>query len=335
MIQQSQTPWDILRLVILLSLSVGGIRQKVLDNFKREFLQIYGYHYLTTFVNLERIGLLNNSPAPGGNIFPQTRKSLRLWVEEANEQEPNDIAYTYSGYAPLSIRLVQCVSMKPAVLATATGGSSADRNGKARQPSEADNEPARTLPRAHGLMGWKGFEDTTASLPGLTVDESQRSLQAAAVPSGVFLLYYIHEPTATDVFWHEDRDGGMKTTLVFFLGGCTYTEISALRWMTTQAQGKSADYRFVRFVAYLQRNTATGRKYIIATTSIIDGTSVSIPRKNDDKLRWTDSPGETAGTERTRLAGFARAQGNMTMTIDISMCTHDLQMKDAVLNDTK
>ncbi|KAG7544250.1 hypothetical protein FFLO_03363 [Filobasidium floriforme] len=233
MIQQSQTPWDILRLVILLSLSVGGIRQKVLDNFKREFLQIYGYHYLTTFVNLERMGLLNNSPAPGGNIFPQTRKSLRLWVEEANEQEPNDIAYTYSGYAPLSIRLVQCVSMKPAVLATATGGSSADRNGKARQPSEADNEPARTLPRAHGLMGWKGFEDTMASLPGLTVDESQRSLQAAAVPS--------------------DRDGGMKTTLVFFLGGCTYTEISAVRWMTSQAQG---------------------RKYIIATTSIIDGTSV-------------------------------------------------------------
>lgn len=44
------------------------------------------------------------------------------------------------------------------------------------------------------------------------------------------------------------------TTVVFFLGGCTYTEISALRWMSKQT---------------------TGRRFLVATTGIINGNSVS------------------------------------------------------------
>jgi len=43
------------------------------------------------------------------------------------------------------------------------------------------------------------------------------------------------------------------TTVVFFLGGCTYTEIAALRWMAKQT---------------------TGRRFIIATTGIINGNTV-------------------------------------------------------------
>lgn len=38
-----------------------------------------------------------------------------------------------------------------------------------------------------------------------------------------------------------DRDGAMKSTVVLFLGGCTQTEISALRWMSSQAQGELDD----------------------------------------------------------------------------------------------
>jgi hypothetical protein len=169
LVQQSHTPWEILRLVILLSLSIGGIRQKVLENFKREFLQIYGYHFLTTFIHLERLGLLHNAPAPAGNNFVQTRKQFRLWVEEADEQDPNDIAYVYSGFAPLSVRLVQCVSMKPAVMSTASSG---ERNQKDRPVREASaGIPA--VPRAHPLMGWKGFEDGLESISGAVLDETQ------------------------------------------------------------------------------------------------------------------------------------------------------------------
>ena len=176
LVQQSHTPWEILRLVILLSLSIGGIRQKVLENFKREFLQVYGYHFLTTFIHLERLCLLNNAPAPAGNNFVQNRKQFRLWVEEANEQDPNDIAYVYSGFAPLSARLVQCVSMKPAVLTTATSGERNQKDRPIRESSAGD--PA--VPRAHPLMGWKGFEDGLESISGATLDETQTREEASS-----------------------------------------------------------------------------------------------------------------------------------------------------------
>jgi hypothetical protein len=46
------------------------------------------------------------------------KSAVRLLVDEVDDMNPNDVSYVYSGYAPLSVRLVQCVSMKPAVLAT-------------------------------------------------------------------------------------------------------------------------------------------------------------------------------------------------------------------------
>ena len=43
------------------------------------------------------------------------------------------------------------------------------------------------------------------------------------------------------------------TTVVFFLGGCTYTEIAALRWVGRQNKG---------------------RKFLVATTGIVSGKSL-------------------------------------------------------------
>jgi hypothetical protein len=54
--------------------------------------------------------------------------------------------------------------------------------------------------------------------------------------------------------WLTAAATGDSTTVVFFLGGCTYTEIAALRWMAKQT---------------------TGRRFIIATTGIINGNTVS------------------------------------------------------------
>lgn len=94
-------------------------------------------------------------------MFAPLRKSLRLVVDDVNDAAPNDISFVYSGYAPLSIRLVQCVSQKPAVLSAAVDDSSA-ANGK------------RVIPQAHPIVGWKGFEDVLATIPGKTVDEVQK-----------------------------------------------------------------------------------------------------------------------------------------------------------------
>lgn len=62
----------------------------------------------------------------------------------------NDIAYTYSGYAPLSVRLVQCVAQKASVLSTSVHDPALDENGGGSE---------RAVPRAHPIVGWRGFED--------------------------------------------------------------------------------------------------------------------------------------------------------------------------------
>lgn len=75
-----------------------------------------------------------------------------------------DISYTYSGYAPLSIRLVQCVAQKGEVLANngSSGASGAGGGGKSAERAAA-----------HPIVGWKGFEDIVNLVPGEVVDDIQ------------------------------------------------------------------------------------------------------------------------------------------------------------------
>lgn len=154
-----QIPWQtVLRSVILMSLTTGGIKPKNLEVFKRDFLQVYGYHHLPLLINLQSLNLLVRSPSLTSQNFPALRKSLRLLVDDINDAVPNDISYVYSGYAPLSIRLVQCVTQKNVILSGPT------EEGPGRQ----------VLPKAHRISGWKGFEDVLAGIPGSTVDVKQK-----------------------------------------------------------------------------------------------------------------------------------------------------------------
>uniref|UniRef100_A0A674CQ49 VPS33A core subunit of CORVET and HOPS complexes n=1 Tax=Salmo trutta TaxID=8032 RepID=A0A674CQ49_SALTR len=181
----------ILRLVCMQSVCNNGLKQKILDYYKREILQTYGYEHMLTLNNLEKTGLLK--PQTGTrNIYPTIRKTLKLWMEDANEQNPNDISYVYSGYAPLSIRLTQVLA-RP---------------------------------------GWRSIEEVLKMLPGPHFEERQQ------LPAGL----------------HKKRQQGeSRTTLVFFLGGVTYAEIAALRFLSQMEDG--------------------GTEYIIATTKLINGTS--------------------------------------------------------------
>jgi hypothetical protein len=52
------------------------------------------------------LGLLKKQEGRSGN-FNAVRKGLRLIDEHIDENNPNDIAYVYAMYAPISIRLVQ------------------------------------------------------------------------------------------------------------------------------------------------------------------------------------------------------------------------------------
>uniref|UniRef100_A0A4W3HUW4 Vacuolar protein sorting-associated protein 33A n=1 Tax=Callorhinchus milii TaxID=7868 RepID=A0A4W3HUW4_CALMI len=190
-IAQKEPLIKILRLVCMQSVCNNGLKQKVLDYYKREILQTYGYEHILTLSNLEKAGLLKAQTGTRNN-YPTIRKTLRLWMDDINEQNPNDISYVYSGYAPLSVRLTQLLA-RP---------------------------------------GWRSIEEVLKMLPGPHFEERQQ------LPSGL----------------HKKRQQGeSRVTLVFFLGGVTYAEIAALRFLSQMEEG--------------------GIEYVIATTKLINGNS--------------------------------------------------------------
>jgi len=114
-----------------------------------------------TFDSLERAGLLLTKTSTGRSSYSSLRKALRLIVDEVDEQKPDDIAYVYSGYAPLSIRLVQCIVQKHVIIAAQANDSSQGRI-------------TNTLVALPNAMGWRGFEEPLRLVKGRTFDEIQK-----------------------------------------------------------------------------------------------------------------------------------------------------------------
>jgi len=168
------------------------------------------------------------------------RKSLRLLIDDnpdALDEVENDISFVYSGYAPISVRLVQCIAQKGGVISN-PGEKEKDRTGA----EDAVPKGSTGKFQAHPIVGWKGFEDVVAVIPGQTVEITQRGANKV-VPSGP--LAALGECQTSDeavpnqitfVVLGSSRDMS-TTTIVFFLGGCTYTEIAALRWVGRQNKG--------------------------------------------------------------------------------------------------
>ena len=223
----------ILRLICLESCVSGGLRPKDLETFKRQILHAYGYQHLLTLAALEKMGLLSSRASAsvllnpigiggGGAEATKTnynylRRVLNLVVDEVNEQNPNDIAYVYSGYAPLSVRLVQSIIQKQHLL-TITKGASAASNGVSSA--------------AHG---WQGFEDALRNTKGETFNRVQKGDEQVVKARHML----------------AGTGGKPKTVVVMFLGGVTFTEIAALRFVAKREEGR--------------------RKILICTTDVISG----------------------------------------------------------------
>ncbi|WOL09655.1 vacuolar protein-sorting-associated protein [Canna indica] len=132
-------------------------------------------------------------------------RALQLIVEDTDTANPNDISYIFSGYAPLSIRLVQ-----------------------------------------HAIRsGWRSIEEIMKLLPGPHVD-LKRSVSNSS-----------SSQDANPVFQSNlDRiaDGRRSLALVIFIGGITFAEIAALRFLSSQE--------------------GTGYDFIVATTKMVNGTTI-------------------------------------------------------------
>ncbi|KAJ1990777.1 Vacuolar protein-sorting-associated protein 33 [Coemansia spiralis] len=273
----------VLRLLCLYSLWRGShFKQKMYESWYEEVIAGFGYHHIITLANLSKVGLLlppssaksaaaSSSSAQRltsgastsetlttgllNSVVPSTkprnpvhtnplgflRKTLNLVVSDVRENDPDDIAFVYSGYAPISIRLLQCLVRDPAVYAS---GSSSRYSALLRPLGDNRARPAQRDGQNMGGMkgGWGGWDDVLSELPGETVDIIQSPNDHS---------------TDTTIADEMVRRLGEKTpaTLVVFLGGCTFTEIAALRLLSQQHN----------------------HRYIVATTQIINGNTFLDP----------------------------------------------------------
>ncbi|KAL9388511.1 hypothetical protein Peur_017116 [Populus x canadensis] len=173
----------VLRLLILFSITNSGLPKRNFDHLRRELLHSYGFEHIAMLNNLEKAGLLKKQENKSNWLT--IKRTLQLVVEDTDTANPNDIAYVFSGYAPLSIRLVQ--------------------------------QAVRS--------GWRPMEEILKLLPGPHSETKRGGFSSS--PS----FDTLHGASAA-----VDRvaDGRRSLVLVVFIGGVTFAEISALRFLSAQ-----------------------------------------------------------------------------------------------------
>lgn len=103
-ILESYDLMEVLRLICIQSYCSGGLKPKLLEKYKREIIQSYGYQHLPTLENLEKVGLISTYSVKN---YPIISKSLKLVQSGMAATGTHDLSQIYSGYTPLSIRLIQ------------------------------------------------------------------------------------------------------------------------------------------------------------------------------------------------------------------------------------
>ena len=216
--------YKILRFICLFSLLNGGIKNKFYEQIKKDFLNIYGFQEFFLWSNLEKIGILKNSG--GLNIFSDLDKKLKLINENINVQEPNDISYSYSGYAPLIIRLI---------------------------------EKALT-------NGWNSIQDILSKIPGpfkYPNDESE----------------IINE------------SGKKQFILLVFIGGLTYSELGAIRFLSKILKNKKFIILTTNMINYKKifNSLRQGKyKYMSNDLTNNNGDSTSFQVISEGKMTFKD-----------------------------------------------
>lgn len=172
----------VLRLICMQSSAGNGLKQKVLDGYKKEIIHSYGIESLLKIGKLEKAGLIRLQT--GSRSYNILRKTLNLTVEDFQEVAPKDISYVHSFYAPLSIRIIE-QSLKP--------------------------------------LGWSGLNDILSCIPEPSFEDYQ--------------LSKISSTGRRDSLTSEISQNDIpRMIMVFFVGGCTFAEISALRFIAQQEE---------------------------------------------------------------------------------------------------
>ena len=97
---------QILRLIILLSLTENGFKEKQYHALKKLYIECYGIEELHTLINAEdKVKVFKKK---GGTFnWKKIKEEFDLINEEVNIENPVDNSYVYNGYAPLSVKIVE------------------------------------------------------------------------------------------------------------------------------------------------------------------------------------------------------------------------------------
>jgi len=226
LIAQGENLLPLLRLLCLYCTIHGGIPKKNWDTLRRDLVNTYGHGQLVTLRALGKAGLLQRRDGRKSGFFSAAKPAFKLLMQEGetvDEEDPKDIYFTYAGYAPLSVRIVQ--------QALSPGGWSGGGAGSAAK------------------------EAAMAALPGpqyellQTVDDKGRPVEKRESSSTSHGGYIRNDVSSSSTAAKKKR-----TVMVAFIGGVTLAEISALR--------------------FLSRKEMVDCEFIIATTKIINGSSL-------------------------------------------------------------
>ncbi|XP_068434481.1 vacuolar protein sorting-associated protein 33B [Clinocottus analis] len=201
-----------LRLLCLLSITENGLLPKDYRSLKAQYLQSYGADHLLTFANLRQLGLLVEQPA-GETLTVMESKVGKL----VNDRTAGKLTDAFSSLAKKSNfrALSRKLNLVP----------KSDEEYDLRVPRDmAYIFSGAYVPLSCKLVeqvlerdGWTGLEEITRLLNGKEFAVSGSNGADSKAPSDA-----------------------QRIVLVMFLGGCTFSEISALRFL-----GRERGYKFI------------------------------------------------------------------------------------------
>ncbi|XP_075711377.1 vacuolar protein sorting-associated protein 33B [Rhinoderma darwinii] len=208
-INRQVSPIESLRLLCLLSLTENGLITKDYRSLKTQYLQSYGPEHLLTFSNLKRAGLLTEQ-APGETLTAVESRVSKLVTDKA----VGKLTDAFSSLAKKSH--FRGISKKLGLIPRVDGDYDLKTPKDMAYVFSGAYTPLSCKIIEHVLVrkGWTGLEEVTRLLN-----------------SNEFAEQLLERNSFSD---------SHRTIVVVFLGGCTFSEISALRFL-----GKEIGYRFV------------------------------------------------------------------------------------------
>jgi hypothetical protein len=213
-IAKQENVFVVLKLILLFSYT-NGFRPKKLEQWKREMVQTYGFKILFILNNLEKLGFFNFRKSHWTAINKLLNCTSSNGASYMKGSQIVDAAYVCEGYAPLSVRLLEVA---------------AKTNWK-RMEDLWNYFPGQLFEVRQDVV----FPSKNRASPPPDMITSQTPLSSTSnLPLGE-----AQPPAQSDNFDAEDDDEfedekRKPICLVFFIGGVTYAEIAALRWLSAQ-----------------------------------------------------------------------------------------------------